>query len=72
MAWSRPPPTHGPFGITTQHKGDVAATLGALRALEEEQGLDIVGVTVGCESVSHSHVSFGSNGSIDRSIHAFD
>lgn len=27
------------------------ATLGALRKLEEEEGLDIVGVTVGCESV---------------------
>lgn len=41
------PPPH-----VVQHKGDVKATLEAVRKLEEEGGLDIVGVTVGCESVS--------------------
>lgn len=41
-----------------QHKGDVDATLEAVRQLEEEGGLDIVGVTVGCESVGRPSLRF--------------
>jgi hypothetical protein len=52
----------------------VAATLGALHKLEEgESGLDIVAVTVGCESVSRSvdtmkQASKPKKQRIDRSI----